>query len=205
MKTKHLILIASLTFGGCAGQMPITGSLDQTHPVDATTYQRNLITNQKDVPDWVMKGSSAFKNGNFYGVGSASGIKNFSLQRTVADDRARNDIVKSLLYTSKSLLKDYQASTANGDFKEHDEQQAIENAIKTMASSSLAGVTIRDHWEHPTRNELFSLAVLKFDVLEQNLNRVEGLDKKIKKDILLRAKDLHKELDRYTDELHKDK
>ena len=106
MKTKHLILIASLTFGGCAGQIPITGSLDQTHPIDATAYQRNMITNQKDVPDWVMKGSSAFKNGNFYGVGSASGIKNFSLQRTVADDRARNDLIKLLALDTSSLMKE---------------------------------------------------------------------------------------------------
>ena len=202
MKIREII-IGALLFGGCAGQMPITGSLDQTHPVDATTYQRNMISKQKDVPEWVMKGSSAFEDGNFYGVGSASGIKNFSLQRTVADDRARNDIVKSLLYTSKSLLKDYQASTANGDFKEHDEQQAIQNAIKIMASSSLSGVTIRDHWEHPTRNELFSLAVLKFDILEENLNNVQGLDDKIKKDILIRAKEMHEELDKYTEGLNK--
>ena len=46
-----------------------------------------------NAPEWVNKGSGAFKDGQggavFYGVGIAQGIRNRALQVAAADDRAR--------------------------------------------------------------------------------------------------------------------
>ena len=60
-------------------------------------------------PKWVLLGGGAWEDSKgkaFYGVGSATGIKNYSLQRTVADDRARGDLGKVFEVYMTSLTKD---------------------------------------------------------------------------------------------------
>lgn len=149
-------------------------------------------------PKWVVKSSGAFKDSNgraFYGVGSASGIKNFSLQRTAADDRARNDLAKVFEFYTKSLTKDYMASTTAGDFSKTSEEQNVEVAIKTVTSATLTGVLIIDHWEHPARNELFSLARLDLESFKKNLDKHKELSQAVRKAIKERADKLHEELE----------
>ena len=149
-------------------------------------------------PEWVMKDSGAFDDSNgkaFYGVGSASGIKNYSLQRTAADDRARNNLAKVFEFYTKSLTKDYMASTTSGDFTATSEEQNVEVAIKTITSATLTGVLIIDHWEHPGRNELFSLARLDLVSFKQNLDQHKELAQEVREAIKERADKLHEELE----------
>ena len=149
-------------------------------------------------PEWVMKDSGAFDDSNgkaFYGVGSASGIKNYSLQRTAADDRARNNLAKVFEFYTKSLTKDYMASTTSGDFTATSEEQNVEVAIKTVTSATLTGVMIIDHWEHPGRNELFSLARLDLVSFKQNLDQHKELAQEVREAIKERADKLHEELE----------
>jgi hypothetical protein len=149
-------------------------------------------------PEWVMKSSGAFEDSNgkaFYGVGSASGIKNYSLQRTAADDRARNDLAKVFEFYTKSLTKDYMASTTSGDFTATSEEQNVEVAIKTVTSATLTGVMIIDHWEHPGRNELFSLARLDLTSFKKNLDKHKELSKEVREAIKERADKFHEEME----------
>ena len=149
-------------------------------------------------PEWVIKSSGAFKDSNgkaFYGVGSASGIKNYSLQRTAADDRARNDLAKVFEFYTKSLTKDYMAHTMAGDPNTSSEEQNIEVAIKTITSATLTGVLIIDHWEHPGKNVLFSLARLDLVSFKKNLDQHKELSKEVREAIKERADKLHEELE----------
>jgi hypothetical protein len=157
-----------------------------------------MTLEKADAPDWVVKGGGAKEDSNgraFYGVGSASGIKNFSLQRTAADDRARNDIAKVFEFYTKSLTKDYQASTTAGDFSATSEEQNVESAIKTVTSATLSGVQIIDHWEHPYRNEMFSLARLDLEKFKENLDRYKELSETVRKAVKQRADKLHEEME----------
>ncbi|MBT7680074.1 MAG: hypothetical protein HN668_00805, partial [Nitrospina sp.] len=141
-------------------------------------------------PEWVMKDSGAFDDSNgkaFYGVGSASGIKNYSLQRTAADDRARNNLAKVFEFYTKSLTKDYMASTTSGDFTATSEEQNVEVAIKTVTSATLTGVLIIDHWEHPGKDVLFSLARLDLVSFKQNLDQHKELAQEVREAIKERA------------------
>ena len=151
-----------------------------------------------DPPEWVTKGAGAFSDSNgkaFYGTGSATGIKNYSLQRTAADDRARNDLAKVFEFYTKSLTKDYMASTTSGDFTATSEEQNVEVAIKTVTSSTLTGVMIIDHWEHPGRNELFSLARLDLTSFKKNLDKHKELSKEVREAIKERADKFHEEME----------
>lgn len=157
-----------------------------------------VTLNEYEPPEWVLKNSGAFEDSNgkaFYGIASASGIKNYSLQRTAADDRARNDLAKVFEFYTKSLTKDYMASTTAGDFQASSEEQNVEVAIKTVTSATLTGVLIIDHWEHPGRNELFSLARLDLVAFKENLDQQKELSKAVRDAIKERADKLHEELE----------
>jgi len=179
-------------FGGLILLLAMIGGCTSTPEPTRTTL------GDYEPPEWVMKDSGAFDDSNgkaFYGVGSASGIKNYSLQRTAADDRARNNLAKVFEFYTKSLTKDYMAHTTAGDFSASSEEQNVEVAIKTVTSATLTGVLIIDHWEHPGRNELFSLARLDLISFKKNLDQHKELAKEVREAIKERADKLHEELE----------
>ena len=154
-----------------------------------------------DAPKWVLIGGGAFTDDRgkaFYGVGSATGIKNYSLQRQVADDRARADLAKVFEYYVETLTKDYQAHTTAGSFATSTEEQNAEAAVKVVVSSTLRGVTIIDHFEIPERGELISLARLDYDAFKRNVVQAEEfkvLPPQVRQDIKERADALHEEME----------
>lgn len=153
-----------------------------------------------DAPDWVKKGSGAFtkeKGKVFYGVGSASNIKNMSLLRSTADNRARNELAKVFETYSSSLMKDYMASTAAGSEQiSSSEEQHVEQAIKTVTATTLTGVEIVDYWQDPGSGEFFSLARLDVEAFKENLSKMEELGGKAKEYIKQNADRLHEELEK---------
>ena len=154
-----------------------------------------------DPPTWVLNGGGAFtdmKGKAFYGVGSATGIKNYSLQRTIADDRARGDLAKVFDFYISSLTKDYQAHTTAGDFNNSSEEQNAEVALKIVVSQTLRGVVIVDHFEIPERREFLALARLDYDAFKQNVENnkeFKQLPEKLREDIKTRADLLHEEME----------
>ena len=154
-----------------------------------------------DAPDWVLLGGGAYSDTSgkaFYGVGSATGIKNYSLQRTISDDRARGDLAKVFEVYIVSLTKDYQAHTTAGSFDTSSEEQNAEVALKIVVSQTLSGVVIIDHFEIPERREFLSLARLDYDAFKRNLeNNTEfkQLPEKIREDIKTREDLLHEEME----------
>lgn len=163
-----------------------------------------------EAPDWVLKGSGAYSDAKgkaFFGVGSATGIKNYSLQRTIADDRARGDLAKVFEFYVTSLTKGYQASTTAGDFTASNEEQNAEVALKVVVHSTLRGVTIIDHFEIPERREFLSLARLDYDAFKNNVDQNEQfkqLPKKVRENIKERADKLHEEMEKEVNDLFKE-
>lgn len=133
-------------------------------------------------PEWVNKGSGAFGGEKkvFYGVGSASGIRNHSLARSTADNRARAEISKTFETYSASLMKDYMASTTAGDFSASSEEQRVESAIKTFSAQTLNGVEIVDHWIHPTDGTIYALARLDIAGFMDQIDKAKELNGKVK-------------------------
>ncbi len=152
-------------------------------------------------PDWVVQGGGAMEEKGkkvFHGVGSASGIKNMSLLRTTADNRARNDIAKIFQFYSASLMKDYMSSTLADDPTVTSEEQHVEQAIKTVTSQTLSGVQVVDHWQHPSTMEMYSLVKLDLDSFKGMLDEAKQLDQKVKEYIKQNSDRMHDELERQT-------
>ena len=185
---KHLLLVGLLVlFGACTTipQIP-------EPPKALVDYK---------APKWALIGGGAFTDSEgkaFYGVGSATGIKNYSLQRQVADDRARADLAKVFEYYVETLTKDYQAHTTAGSFATSTEEQNSEAAVKVVVSQTLRGVTIIDHFEVIERQELLSLARLDYDAFKRNVVQAEEfkrLPPQVREDIKERADKLHEEME----------
>jgi len=150
-----------------------------------------------NAPDWVLKGSSAYakdKGRSFYGVASATNIGNSSLLRTAADNRARNDLAKSIQFYSASLMKDYMASTGGG--QETAEEQHLEQAVKTVTIQTLSGVEIIDHWQNPETGELFSLAKLDLSAIKEAAEKSKELNSQVKEYVRKNADALHDQLEK---------
>ena len=169
-------------------------------PTIPDTPAPNALAEYK-APDWVLKGGGAFTDSRgkaFYGVGSATGIKNYSLQRTVADDRARGDLAKVFEFYVSTLTKDYQAHTTAGSFDNSSEEQNAESALKVVVSQTMRGVVIVDHFEIPERREFLSLARLDYDAFEHNIEvneTFQELPKEVQAEIKTRAEKLHNEME----------
>ncbi len=135
-----------------------------------------------EYPEWVNKGSGAFGGEKkvFYGVASASGIRNHSLLRSTADNRARSEISKVFQVYTASLMKDYAASTTAGDFSASSEEQRVEQAIKTFSANTLNGVEIVDHWIHPVDGSMYSLARLDIEGFMDQISRAKELNARVK-------------------------
>ena len=147
-------------------------------------------------PDWVMKGGGAFggeRGKVFYGVGTANNIKNFMLLKETADNRAINDLAKSLNVYVSSLMKDYMASTSAGD--QASEEQHVERVQKTVVKQTLNGVMIVDRC-HDKENGLFhSLARLDLDQFKDNVEKQAELSEKMKEYVKKNADKLHEQLE----------
>lgn len=183
-RLTFILLLGLVLIAGCAGTKKIT----------ATTPIQEL-----KAPEWVLKGSGAFggeRGKVFYGVASATGIKNYSLLRAAADNRARNDVAKIFQFYTASLMKDYMASTMAGDVKVTAEEQLVEQAIKTVTSMTLPGVEIVDHWQHPATGEFYALARLDLGAFKDNFEKVKELDAKVKDYIRKNAERLHEQLEK---------
>jgi|TARA_Y100000294_G_scaffold46312_1_gene42971 hypothetical protein len=168
MKTimRNLLIFKSIIF-----LTVLSGCVSPTKNINSEGLRTTLAN--YDPPEWVLKGPGGFKDPTgriIWGVSSVSGVKNASLQRIAADDRARNAVAKVFQVQSKSLSKDLVAHAMVGNLEATSEEQGIETGIKTGVEQILRGVMIVDHWEHPGRNELFSLARLDLDQFKNDLN-----------------------------------
>jgi hypothetical protein len=186
VRRKHLIyavpLISFFLLFGCGGKAK-------------EIPQPEVTTPQK--PDWVEKGSGAFggeMGKAFYGVGAAYGMKNPSLLRSSADNRARAEVAKVFKTYTASLMKDYQASTMAGNPEETSEEQHVEQTIKTFTKAELAGVQIVDHWKDPETGELFALARMDLSAFEEYLKQGSQLSEAVRQRVVERAEKAFQDL-----------
>ncbi|MBC7792273.1 MAG: LPP20 family lipoprotein [Clostridia bacterium] len=143
MNSRVLAVLILAATAACAGGPKSRASAKASATADRDSTAFDERAKDDGEPGWVNRGSGAVSTDAkraFYGVGLANGIKNPSLLRTTADDRARAELAKLLEVFSASLMKDYSASNNGKD------EQAVEQAVKTAASASLRGVEIVDRY-----------------------------------------------------------
>ena len=148
-------------------------------------------------PEWTLKGSGVFDEDTgkvFYGVGVASGIKNYALLRSTADNRAREEIAKTLEIYVAVLAKDYMASTTAGDMAASMEEQHVEQALKTFSKTTLHGAVIVNRWSNPEDGTFYSLCKMDLSAFKEALDNYNELDSRVRDFVRKNAERLHGEL-----------
>jgi hypothetical protein len=161
----------------------------------STPEKTRVLVGDYQPPEWVNKGSGAFKDAGekvFYGVGLADGMKNLSLQRTTADDRAIANVATQISSVVKRLKKDYESITAAG--KDSTERENVDNAMKVLVNETISGAKIIDHWEHPAKNVLYTLARYELKTLQRQVESRKELSNESRDAIKKKAEQLHDEM-----------
>lgn len=158
MKKLALICAAGLLLWGCASTGP-------------------------KKPDWIMKGSGAFKDNKkvMRGVGIAENIKSEALRRTTADNRAIAEVSKQLSVVSTSLMRDYMSSASATEEEKTSGEQFVENTAKTFASNTISGIKISDRWDNG--KVTYSLAELDIEELRALTDNIDKLSEQVKEHI----------------------
>ncbi|MEK7383345.1 MAG: hypothetical protein AAB262_08675 [Elusimicrobiota bacterium] len=163
--TVVLAAVAAAALAACAGKPPAA-------PI------------ANNAPEWVNKGSGAFKDTAgkqvFYGVGIMQGVRNRALAVTGADDRGRAEIAKIMNSYITTLTKDYMASVTAGDMSKSSEEQMVSSTMKNFAKFTLHGALPVDHWKDPSDGTLFALVKLDMAAVQQSLNESKELDSKVR-------------------------
>lgn len=136
----------------------------------------------KGAPDWVNQGSSVLsdKDGRlFHGVGSASPMGDMSLQKSVADDRARAEVARVLSSYMDVLSSDYMDSAKSGGANVADE--SVSRQIKNLSKVNLTGAKIIGSWRDPKSNIIYSIAELDMKQVKETLNGVQEMNTDLKR------------------------
>ena len=169
--TKLLLGLSLIAFA------PACSSTQAENPNRVPAHLKGL-----NFPAWVLKGSGASGKEQekvFVGGGSVTCVRNHSLARTAAENRARSEVAKVLEVYSASMMKDYMASTTAGDMSASSEEQHIESTIKTVAKETMSGVQIVDHWYHPD-GTVYARAELDLNSFTNNLDKMKELNTKVR-------------------------
>jgi hypothetical protein len=134
-------------------------------------------------PKWVKQGSGAFNEKDskgFYGVGAVAGVRNEPLAWDTAENRARAEIAKTFETYTGYLMRDYAASTTAGDFTKNTEEQNVERAIKTVATTTLSGVRPIERYKDEKTNTYYVLAKLNLEEMKNNLEQAKELNAQVR-------------------------
>jgi len=146
-----------------------------------------------DRPAWVDRGGAAMKDKAVYGVGVASKISSVGLRRSTADAQARAELAKIFTSRVQNLVKNYEASTNDGD-KEAAEAHRQE-ATKVFTEMELAGVEVVDRFFDTEQDTQYALARLDPAAFAAQLDQMDKLSARAKEIIRFNAKKAFDEVD----------
>lgn len=133
-----------------------------------TTVPSNLGIG--NAPAWVNQGAQALDTDGgrlLHGIASAPALKDRSLQRSTADDRARAKLARTLSSFLHVASQDYAA--AAGTTAQQTEQASITRNIQTFTRQNVSGARIIAHWRNPDNGILWSLAELNLNQVKQTV------------------------------------
>ncbi len=136
----------------------------------------------KGAPDWINRGSGAFKDANakvFYGVGAVTGIASASLSTQTAEQRGRADIGRQLNTYVANLFRDFQIASA-GQSETPLEEQHVEDSLKSFTQVTVRGARVIDYWRNPETDTIYALLRLDLEGVKAALEEVDRMDPRLR-------------------------
>lgn len=142
----------------------------------------------KGAPDWVNEGTNILNNKDdrlFHGVGSASPTGDMSLQKSIADDRARAEVARVLSSYMDVVTNDYMAAAKSGETGVTEE--SVSRQVKNLSKVNLTGAKIIGSWRDPRTNTIYSIAELDMKHVKDTLSGVQDMNTDLKRYIETQA------------------
>ena len=174
MKIGTIAVVALLALAGCAGQTKLESDLGI-----------------KGAPDWVNKGTAYVSNDGgrlFHGVGSAGQMGDASLQRSVADDRARAELAKIFSAYMDVVATDYQSAAKAGGASAADE--AVSRQIRALSQVNLAGAKVIARWIDPKQKVVWSIAEIDLKQVKDTAAAAPGMNGDLQRYVGTRAENV---------------
>jgi hypothetical protein len=163
--------------------------------------QGELAGELAGAPDWVKKGCASYwenkEDRRICGVGSVNNTGSMSMARSAAKSRARSSIARTLQTRVESMLKDYQANTAQGD--EFQDEQKIVNVSKQVTDVSLSGTRQVQSWMSNS-GTFYVMMAMDLSNFQSALDQMNDLSDDVRKAVSKRAEKNWNELDEETSE-----
>jgi hypothetical protein len=153
-------------------------------------------------PKWVKQGSGAFnekESKGFYGVGSIASVGDEPLAWVAAENRGRAEIARTFETYTGYLMKDYAASTTAGGSTKKTEEQNVEQAIKTVAITTLSGVRPIERYKDDKTGTYYVLVKLNFEEMKNNLEKAKELNAQVRDFVRKNADKLFEQLEKEED------
>lgn len=134
-------------------------------------------------PDWVNKGTAYVANDGgrlFHGVGSAGAMGDASLQRSVADDRARAELAKIFSAYLDVVANDYQSAARSGGAAAASDE-AVSRQIRSLSQVNLAGSRIIARWVDTKRNVVWAIAEIDLRQVKDTAAVAAGMNADIQR------------------------
>jgi hypothetical protein len=136
----------------------------------------------KGAPDWVNEGSNIIseKDGRlFHGIGSASPMGDMSLQKSVADERARAAVARVLSSYMDVVSSDYMSSAKAGGANTNEE--AVSRQINALTKVNLTGAKVIGNWRDPRTNIIYSIVELDMKQVKSTLAGTQNMNQDLKR------------------------
>jgi hypothetical protein len=108
-----------------------------------------------------------------------------SLQKSVADDRARAEVARVLSSYMDVVSSDYMAAAKAGGTGVAEE--SVSRQIKNLSKVNLTGAKIIGSWRDPKTNIIYSLAELDMKHVKSTLDGVQDMNVDLKRYIETQA------------------
>lgn len=145
----------------------------------------------KGAPDWVNEGTNILNNKDgrlFHGVGSASPMGDMSLQKSIADDRARAEVARVLSSYMDVVSNDYLAEAKAGG--ENVSEEAVSRQIKALTKVNLTGSRVIGNWRNPKSNIIYSIVELDMKHVKNTLATTQSMNEDFKRYIDISAENI---------------
>lgn len=157
----------------------------------SSTTQVESDLSIKGAPDWVNEGTNILndKDGRlFHGVGLASPMGDMSLQKSVADDRARAEVARVLSSYMDVVSSDYLAAAKSGG--ENVAEESITRQIKALTKVNLTGAKVIGNWRDTKTNIIYSVVELDMKHVKSTLAGTQDMNEDLKRYIETSAENI---------------
>lgn len=118
----------------------------------------------RGAPDWVNEGTQAVDNDGgrlLHGVGMAPPMNDTSLQKSIADNRARAELARILSTFIDSTISDYTSSVGDSS------DMSVERDLRGTSQLALSGARILGHWKNKSTGDIYAFAELDIKKMDK--------------------------------------